>query len=683
MSGPGFVPEAEAGGLNVAPTPPGAAKVTYARPGALAGLLVAALACALYLTTLPNDFVIDDRAIIIDNTFLRRSDALKQIFTTDVWGFFGRDAGSSYYRPLMYTFWLPLWRTFHASPVGYHALNILLHAAVSLLVFFWLRRIQASAATALLAALLFAAHPVHVEAVAWVSALPDLQCTLFFLLGFWLYLTAESAAGWRRYAMQTGVAACVLLALLAKEIGFILPLALAAYATSRDGHSCPSNPRRGRIFLYTGAAVAFAAYLAMRWHALGSLIPSSGLSISAGKLFAGWLALLYEYTLRIVLPIKLSAFHVIPIPVSFFEPKVVVGLGIAGGSCALAFWLHRRGRIEWLGVLLFAVALVPTFLAPLRENGLWMGERYLYLPSIGFCWLLAAGLEHVSRRVGWRPAAVFALVVLAGYTARTIYRTQDWGNEIPFYLHELQAEGESPQVRPLLTEALLRRGMPERALEDAQAMVRLAPHDPRAHNSLGFIYWALAKQDEALKEYRLAAEYAREQGQAGFAARALNNIAVVHSQNGRMDLAIPAYQEAVRLDSNFADGHNNLGAALFTAGRLEEAEAHLRAAIRLNAAMVSAHSNLGLLLAARHDLSAARTALSEALRIEPDNAETLARAGEVDLLAGDRRSARQSFSRALALDRANPRALRGLSFVPEAGDLKAAPTQPGAAEAHR
>lgn len=629
-----------------------------------AGLLVALLASLVYLNTLPNAFVIDDRQQIVDNGFLRQRDGLKKIFTTNVWAFLQKESLNNYYRPLMHTVLYFWWRMFRENPAGYHALSILLHAGVTLLVFFWLRRIQPNATVAWLAALLFAVHPIHTEAVAWISAFPDLLCSLLVLAGFQLYLRAEQTHGWRRYAQETALAACLLLALLTKEIGFTLPLLLVIYEML-ERKRWPLSLLRDRLFPYAAMAAATAVYLGMRWYALEGLIPVSwGFKGSRGQMVLGWIALVYEYTARAVFPLRLSSFHVMSSPGSLLEPNVLAGLVIAGGWIALGIWLYRRHQPEWLAVALFLVVLLPSFPpTTLLGKGFWLGERYLYLPSVGFCWLLAAALDRLAFRVGWRPVVGLSLALMLAYSGRTVLRNQQWRDEIGFYLHELRTEGESEGIRPMLADAYLRRGMVSEALPHTQAMVRLAPRDPFTHNSLGFVYWRLGERDKALAQYQLSIDLAQEQDKPGFAALSLNNLAVAYGQTGELDRAISAYRQALALDPDFAQGHNNLGAALFEAGRLEQAVLHLRKATRLNPASASAHANLGRALTALNDLRGARVALGEALRLEPGDAETWARLGEVSLRAGQLSEARRLFSRALELNPANQRALAGLSVV--------------------
>jgi tetratricopeptide (TPR) repeat protein len=607
------------------------------------GVLVAALAAVVYLNSLPNDFVVDDRPVIVDNAFLRRPDGLRKIFTTDVWAFFGQEGGSNYYRPLMHSASYVGWRLFGRQPAGYRALNILLHAAISLLLFLLLRRLgewrspsgslrqpapserhcHSRRAIAGFAALLFAVHPIHVEAVAWVSALPELQCSLFFLLGFLLYLHGGAAVR-GRWLAAAGVAACVLLGLLSKESGIVLPVMLAIYELFRRVQG-PRFKVQGRLAAWLGIGVALAAYLLLRWNALGRLLPRpAGPPLPLGRVLAGWCALLYEYTVRVFLPLTFRPFHQLPYASGLFGGKAIAGLVIVLGLAALAAWLWRRGRIECLGVVLFFVALAPSFPASHYAHALVLGERYLYLASAGFCWLLAAGLEAASqadfgrrlRRLGVRLDAVFLLLVVL-CAIRTVTFNRAWRDEVAFYEGILKTEGDAPRIRPLLVEAFIRRGRPDRALDHALSIVRMNPDDPSAHNSLGFVYWALGEPEKAIGEYQQALKLARRRGQGAFAARALNNLAVIYSQAGRMDEAIQAYEEAVQLDPGFTDAHANLGAALFTVGRLEAAEQELRTALRMNPAAADAWVHLGMVLVARRDLPAARQALGRALALDP------------------------------------------------------------------
>lgn len=562
---------------------------------ARAGMLVLLLAALVYLNVLPNAFVIDDHVLITRNTLLREPGGLKKIFATNAWASLSEDLPANFYRPLMHTtLWL-WWRMCGQNPAGYHALSIAMHAAVSLLVFLCLRRLSRNGLVALVAALLFAVHPIHTEAVAWISSFPDVQSTLFVLLGLWLYLRAEEAGGWQRRALEAGVAACVLLALLAKEIGVTLPLLLLFAGRAASGRR--AFLPRSRAFAYSAAGLAIVLYLVLRWQALGGLMPvASGYPGSRKDVLLGWAALLYEYVARLILPLRLSAFHVLPVCgqgqpcLSLLDARVLAGLASAVFLAIMSIVLYRRGGAAWLGALLFVVPLAASLPASLRPSGVWLGERYLYLPSVAFCWLVAYCLDAAARsaRRHW-PAArqaagevrillLLGLMLTLPYAVRTVLRNQDWREEIPFYLHELRTEGHSPHLRSLLADMYITRGMPREASLHAREAVRLSPYDARAHNTLAFVHWLSGEPRKAIEEYELAARYAQRRGDHRLAARALNNVAVAYSTMGLLDLAIPKYRQALQFDPDYVEAHRNLGLALRQTGRPAEAEFHLRKA---------------------------------------------------------------------------------------------------------
>jgi len=160
--------------------------------------LILLVSCAVYSNTLLNDFLYDDTGQVLENRWIRDVKYIPVIFSKSVWSFQDETVISNYYRPLMHLFFLLNYHVFGLRPWGFHLLNVLFHAGVSVLVFvISARLLRASSnpspltengfAGSLLSppfvgALLFAAHPIHTEAVAWVSGVPELSYTFFFLL---------------------------------------------------------------------------------------------------------------------------------------------------------------------------------------------------------------------------------------------------------------------------------------------------------------------------------------------------------------------------------------------------------------------------------------------------------------------------------------------------------------------
>ena len=162
-------------------------KDVFGREGLpLMALLPFGLALALFAGTFWSGFVFDDAHQILNNPWIRDFRHLSQIFNSDVWAFAGKD--SNYYRPLMHVVYAGIYVTLGPIPWAFHLVNVLLHSAVTIVFFVLVLRIlrdgyigghEMKGTAALLAASMFAAHPIHTEAVAWVGGLPDVGCTLF------------------------------------------------------------------------------------------------------------------------------------------------------------------------------------------------------------------------------------------------------------------------------------------------------------------------------------------------------------------------------------------------------------------------------------------------------------------------------------------------------------------------
>src|ERR1700722_19069450 len=149
----------------------------------VAVLLLVTLVC--YGDILANSFVYDDGQQILRNPYVKSWRFVPQIFGTTVWSFIGQAGATNYYRPLMTFSFLVLWKIFGPLPFGFHLFSLLMQCAVVVMMFYAGRRLFHDDRIALFAALLFAVHPVHTEAVAWIAALPDLEAAFLLLMALW------------------------------------------------------------------------------------------------------------------------------------------------------------------------------------------------------------------------------------------------------------------------------------------------------------------------------------------------------------------------------------------------------------------------------------------------------------------------------------------------------------------
>lgn len=612
------------------------------------GYAAAILALLLFLNILPNTFIWDDWQQIFENSLLRSSDGIGKIFATNVWGFEGRE--TNYYRPLMHLTFYGALRWFGFNPAGYHLISIFLHASVAAMVFVLLRKWTGESFVALAAALMFAAHPIHTENVCWISSYPDLEASFFVLLGLLVYCSTLL-----RPLRAGAMGICFLLALLSKETGIVLPLICIAWELFER------RSLRDRWPEYSAMAAAFAVYITLRWRALGGLLIASkspGLS-PVSELYTR-IALYYRYCEKVASPVVLTAFHKFPASVHFWEWRVLVGAALIAltGWGIVRLWQARRP--EALALVIFVLALGPVFFLPFGDFNL-LGERYLYLPSIGFCWLVAWRVAAFARGLGQGRVALLLVGILAAYSLRTEARNLEWRSEIPFYRKAIVTTPDLAELHLLLGEAYYRNNRLPEALDETETAASMKPNYPEAANNLGQIYSQLNQPERAAAEYRMTIQYAQKLGTRDGAARAYNNLAYELVRMGQAGDAILMYRKAIEMNPDFSGAYNNLGFLFYQQGQYAEAEKCLLRAIQLEPTLPNAPSNLGLIYLRTGKLDLATAYLNESLRLEPRSGESWARLGEVALAQGDPPRAQQLFRHALELQPENERATAALA----------------------
>ncbi len=628
-------------------------------------IAIAALATLPHLGVILNPFAYDDWNSIVQNSYLRHPQALRKFFGGSVWDFLGpaHIILGNYYRPLMHSFHYFLYRLFGFDPAWFHLFCLTLHAGVSLLVAGVVRRLSGRHAVGMVAGLMFAVHPAHTEVVAWISCSPELLSSLFSLLAFWLYLRAVEAYGLRRALLTLAMGGSLLLAQLSKEIGVLMPVVILAYEFLVRRLSLRRQLQQ-RWPEYSALSAATLLYLVMRVHALGGLLPvPKQIAVPWTEQLWTSVALFYRYLVLLLWPMELIFFRYYEPNRSPLEPAVVAGWLSLAGFAGLAVWLYRRRLPEALAPAMYLLPLLPVFQLPYIFTGLLMIERAAYLPSVAFCWLLAAGLVKLAERRGVRTATVLAVLVLAAYTGRSATRMDDWRDEVNLFREGLAHAPASFHLHLVGGEALLRQQKPLEAAAALREALRLRPGHTDIHNSLGQAYWLLGQQETALVHYRYAAELSLQDNRPDSAARAWYNIGIVYRSQERNREAIAAYQQALQLDPEFAAARNNLGFALLLEGEVAEAARQLRAAIQRDPTLGQAHANLGLAYAMRGQWGAALATLAQAERLSPNNPEVHARIGEIHLARGEARAAQRRFWRALQLHPQNARALAGMAAL--------------------
>jgi len=313
------------------------------------GAILAAAAYAVFSGSLANGFVYDDNPQILQNAFILNSSLWKQIFTGSVWSFQG--GRTNFYRPLQFACYWILYRIGRPNPAVFHLLNLLVYAASVWLVYRLGRKFFNHEAVPLTGALLWALHPVHVEAVAWISALPDVGFAFLSLISLLCFVQAERRGEkCRLYHLFAVVSFFV--ALFFKEMALGFPFLLLAYWFFL-GSSESWVRRATRWIPYVAATIV---YLALRRQALGYFTHGGDLWNVSPRVAESALGLLGQNTRILFWPTHLNVFRMFYLDASLHSPWLWITLLCLGGT----MWLRQREPTLAFLITWWPVTLLPT-----------------------------------------------------------------------------------------------------------------------------------------------------------------------------------------------------------------------------------------------------------------------------------------------------------------------------------
>ncbi len=523
------------------------------------------------------------------------------------------------------------------NPLGYHLVNVLLHAANAMLVWMALKRLAVPAAW--LAAAFFALHPVEVESVAWVTELKNIQSTLFYLLAIlaWIqFLDRGPTSRWKFYALALFL---YLLALLSKTTACTFPAALVLILWIRNERI--GRPRILQIVPFIILGVA-AGVVSIWWEShLGNYQEDVGQNLTLLQRVLIASHALWFYFWKLVWPVNLAF--------SYSHWQVDVGklanyLWLAGCLAVMGMlWLWRKtcGRRIIAAVIFFVATLSPLlgFIPLYTFRYSYVADHYQYVAGIGLLALAAAALNRAPRII-----SVIVLVALAGLTWKQahIYRNQtilwqdtlaknpaswmadnnlgqvyknegDLGRAISFYRQAIHLKPDFAEGHYNLGIALFRDGQTNEAMIEFREAIRLNPRDSRAFFNYAIALDESGQTDAAIRQYQQAISLNPDYTDAHI------NLGIVFSRQDKVDEAITQFQDAVNLRPDDAEAHNNLGAVLRAKGRLDDAIEQFQTTLHLDPNYALAHANLGGAFLEKGRTNEAISQLQEAIALDPND----------------------------------------------------------------
>jgi tetratricopeptide (TPR) repeat protein len=514
-------------------------------------LFVIALIAAVFLVYQPvwhAGFIWDDDTFLFSNPLIKQANGLYQFwFTTKAPDFF----------PLTSTtLWLE-WRLWGMNPLGYHIVNVLLHALSAVLI--WRVLVRLKIPGAWLAAALFAVHPVNVESVAWITERKNTLAMLFYITSLFFYLRFEDTDRWLLYVIALG---SFVLALLSKTAVVPLPIVLLGLAWWQRDKISSRDVKLTLPFFGVAVLLGLLTVWFQSHNAIGSEVVRAD-NIWSRLAVAGCAVWFYLY--KALLPVNLI----------FVYPKWQIDAtkllsyipGLLVLAWAAVFWRYRKswGKAWLFGLGYFVVMLLPVlgFINIYFMRYSLVADHWQYFAIIGPIGLVAAGITWASDRLKKKNVflvPVFSTILLLVLGVLTWRQTCIYSDAETLY-------SKTIDLNPTCWMAYNNRGMIykdkglgnyNQAIDDFSKAIKINPYSAESYNDRGNAYNGLGDYQQAIEDFNRAIKI-----KPSFIAAVYFSRGIAYNGLGNYNQAIDDFSKAIKINPYFASAYRNRGVAYY------------------------------------------------------------------------------------------------------------------------
>jgi len=475
--------------------------------------LISVFIAILYSNSLGNQFTNWDDGMIYQNSTIRDLswEGIKRIFTY---------VKANTYQPVRMLSYAIDYSIWNLNPMGYRITNILFYILTCIMVFFTLYQLSARlrdkmtseshGRVALFGSLLFAAHPVHVEAVTWLAARKEVLQGFFFFLAFYLYLKGREEEGRKKLICLVLVLLSFLFAILSKPSAIVFPAVLLIYEIAVAQNRWIDFVKRHWLFFSISTLISFifVSVLIKVMLDAGGIKPYRGGSFLNNLLISTY-AFLYNIKL-LVSTINYSAAYTISIPNPIWGLQTFLFVGITFLLFGLSLWSLKRTKVIFFTLFFFFVTLLPYLnIFPISTL---LADRYVFIASFSYCFLLGIVFDKFYRVRAKRfsegffkllSIAIFVLILM-GYSFMTIHQNKVWENSYTLWADAVEKYPDSNTANALMGVVYMDLGMDEKAAKYLEKAIESVPYDYQSRNNLGVVYGRLGQPEKALKEFMTA-----------------------------------------------------------------------------------------------------------------------------------------------------------------------------------
>jgi len=596
---------------------------------AVLALILVVIFCA-FCPSLHNDFATwDDDGHLIKNASVRSLSGpnIAYIF---------RDTVNDTYIPLTIFSFALEYHFFGYNPFVYHLNNIILHLAVVALMFFLALRFALSVPAAALAALFFGIHPMHVESVAWVTERKDVLYAFFYLLAIHQYLNYTERKSIPAYWASVGL---TLLSILSKPMALSLPLILLVCDWFKG--------RKFDVKIFVEKIPFFICVVPVAWvtYALNARVPG-------GNAYEGaltWTWTFVFYIRKFIYPGLLLPIYNLPQPVALTNPEFISSSVLFLGMIVLLvrFWKNKHLAFAFL---FYFVSIFFLLRFDDRADVNVVADRFMYLPSLGFCFFFAVFFEQITawakKKTVFLHDALWVAVVVLFFVlgARTFAQNRTWGDGVALWSKVIELYPRQFAAYDHRGYAYGKKGMLDDAILDYTKAININPKYDQGYNNRGVAYSLQGKFDQALADFTRALELRPEYPDASF------NRGIVYSQTQQFAAAVADYNKVLEVSPNHPEALGNRGVAFLLQGDYQNALRDFDHAVAMNPRDVFAINNRAIIYVQKNELDRALADFSRLIKLNPHEPSAYYNRGLVYFRQQSRERALADFNQALRID---------------------------------
>jgi tetratricopeptide (TPR) repeat protein len=514
------------------------------------------------------------------------------------------------------------------NPVGYHITNIFFYILTCLMVYFTLLHLsinlreraspESHGRVALFGSLLFATHPVHVEAVTWLAARKEVLQGFFFFLAFYLYLKGRERAGKKRIVYLGMVILSILLATLSKPSAVIFPGVIIIYEIARRKEGFVNFLKSHLAFLVSSLVIStiFTFILMKVMFEAGGIKQYRGSDIGSNILLCLYVFL--QNIKLLIFTINYSAAYSFVVSMPVFCLKNVILILITFSLFAISVLSLRRTKVIFFSFFFFFITLLPYLnIIPISTL---KADRYVFIASFSYALLLGVLFDRVYA-YRWKRfsegffrllSVVLFLFLLAGYSFMTIHQNRIWENSYTLWSDAVEKHPESSTANALMGVVYMEIAMDREAVKYLERAVELLPYDYQSRNNLGIVYGRLDEPEKALKEFATAIQLRPDDDTIKI------NLSVFYQRQKEYKKAEEILKYLSSRNPKNANLYFRLGLVYKDAGQYEAAVSEFLKSVELAPDIINPYIELGNLYATRiKDLEKAKYYYSKGIEMAP------------------------------------------------------------------